>query len=241
MKQTVLVTGAASGIGAEIAKQFCLAGYNVVLNYHKNNGPGLELAHEFKGQALAFRADITNHLEVEQMISFAADNFGGIDIVVNNAGVMLWQLFDKTTQDDFNHVFDVNVKGVFNVCKATVPHMIAQKFGRIINISSMWGQVGSSCEVVYSAAKAAVDGFTKALAKELGPSNITVNSIAPGVIQTNMNKNLSAQTLESLCQETPLGRLGTPLDIANTVLFLASLKAGFITGQIIGVNGGFVI
>ncbi|MBR4624019.1 MAG: SDR family oxidoreductase, partial [Alphaproteobacteria bacterium] len=168
-------------------------------------------------------------------------NFSGIDIVVNNAGVMLWQLVDKTTLDDFNHVFDVNVKGVFNVCKATVPHMIAQKFGRIINISSMWGQVGSSCEVVYSAAKAAVDGFTKALAKELGPSNITVNSIAPGVIQTNMNKNLSAQTLESLCQETPLGRLGTPLDIANTVLFLASLKAGFITGQIIGVNGGFVI
>jgi len=241
MKQTVLVTGAASGIGAEIAKQFCLAGYNVVLTYHKNNGPGLELTHEFEGQSLAFRADITNHLEVEQMISFAAENYGGIDIVVNNAGVMLWQLFDKTTLDDFSHVFDVNVKGVFNVCKATVPHMIAQKFGRIINISSMWGQVGSSCEVVYSAAKAAVDGFTKALAKELGPSNITVNSIAPGVIQTNMNKNLSAQTLESLCQETPLGRLGTPLDIANTVLFLASLKAGFITGQIIGVNGGFVI
>ena len=145
MKQTVLVTGAASGIGAEIAKQFCLAGYNVVLNYHKNNGPGLALTHEFEGQVLAFRADVANHLEVEQMISFANEQFCGIDIVVNNAGVMLWQLFDKTTQDDFNHVFDVNVKGVFNVCKATVPHMIAQKFGRIINISSMWGQVGSSC------------------------------------------------------------------------------------------------
>ncbi|MGN1034476.1 MAG: elongation factor P 5-aminopentanone reductase [Oscillospiraceae bacterium] len=241
MKQTVLVTGAASGIGAEIAKQFCLAGCNVVLNYHKNNGLGLELTHEFKGQVLIFRADVTNHLEVEQMISCANVQFGGIDIVVNNAGVMLWQLFDKTTQDDFNHVFDVNVKGIFNVCKATVPHMITQKFGRIINISSMWGQVGSSCEVIYSAAKAAVDGFTKALAKELGPSNITVNSVAPGVIQTNMNKNLSAQTIKSLCQETPLGRLGTPLDIANTVLFLASLKASFITGQIIGVNGGFVI
>lgn len=241
MERTVLVTGAAKGIGAEIAKQFCEEGYNIIVNYHKSEGSGLLLEQKFLGKAKNFKADVSNYNEVDQMVNFAYKEFGRLDVVVNNAGVMLWQLFDTATTQDFERIFNVNVKGIFNICRASVPGMISKKYGRIINISSMWGQVGASCEVIYSAAKAAVDGFSKALAKELAPSNITVNSVSPGVIDTEMNHKLDKETIEALCDETPMKRIGLPSDVANMVLFLASEKASFITGQIIGINGGFVI
>ena len=166
--------------------------------------------------------------------------FGSADILINNAGIAQQKLFTDITDDDFTRMFDINVRGVFNCCRAALPYMIHKKHGRIINISSMWGVCGASCEVHYSASKAAVIGMTKALAKEVGPSGITVNCIAPGLIDTPMNANLSKETINELCEETPVGRIGTPEDIANAALFLASDSSSFITGQVLGVDGGFI-
>ena len=167
--------------------------------------------------------------------------FGSVEVLVNNAGIAQQKLFTDITEQDWNKMFDVDVKGVFHCCQCALPDMIHGKAGKIINISSMWGQVGASCEVHYSAAKAAVIGLTQALAKEVGPSHIQVNCIAPGVIDTEMNGHLDARTIDELKDETPLGVIGTTKDIANAVLFLASEKADFITGQVLGVNGGMII
>ena len=166
---------------------------------------------------------------------------GDIDILVNCAAISSFSLFTDITAEQWNEMFSVNVNGAFYYTRAVLPGMISQKYGRIINVSSMWGTVGASCEVHYSATKAALDGMTRALAKEVGPSGITVNAVAPGVIATEMNASLSDEALSALCDETPLGRLGTPREVAEAVLFLAGEAGGFITGQIIGVNGGFVI
>lgn len=244
MNKTVLITGASKGIGAGLAKTFAAEGYNVILNYNKSEKEAKELENQLntKGySSLAIKADISDIKQVEDMVKTAQNHFGGIDILINNAGIALQKLFCDVTDEEYNNIFDVNVKGTFNCTKIVLPSMINNKYGKIINISSIWGMVGASCEVHYSASKAAIIGLTKALSKEVGPCNITVNCIAPGVIETDMNQNLDIDTIEQLKQDTPLGKIGTPSDIAHLALFLASEKANFITGQIISPNGGMVI
>jgi 3-oxoacyl-[acyl-carrier protein] reductase len=237
--RTVLVTGASKGIGYAIARSFCESGENVIVNFNNTRDAAEELANSFAAHAMAVKADVSSFEQVKAMIEAAEAKFGTIDIVVNNAGLALWKLFTQVEEAEFDRVFAVNVKGMFNVCKVTVPQMIRRQFGRIINISSMWGLIGASCEVVYSASKAAVIGFSRGLAKELGPSNITVNCVAPGVIDTTMNAWMNEEIKESLKQKTPLDRVGCVQDIVGAVRFLASDAASFVTGQVICVDGGF--
>lgn len=242
--KTVLITGASRGIGKGAAVLFAQKNYNVVINYNNSEKEAALLEESIKsfgGSAVCIKADVSKSDEVKNMVDEVQRKFGGIDVAVNNAGISEQKLFSDITYDDWSRMFDVNVTGMFNVCKSVLPWMINQKRGKIINISSVWGMVGASCEVHYSASKAAVIGFTKALAKELGPSNIQVNCVAPGVIKTQMNAGLDTETIEALKQETPLGVIGDPVDIANTIYFLASDKSNFITGQVISPNGGFVI
>ena len=175
------------------------------------------------------------------MISEITERFGKIDVLVNNAGISVTGLFDLVSDEDSRRIFDINVFGVLNCTKKVLPHMLRRKYGRIINVSSMWGQTGASCEVHYSAAKAAVIGFTKALAKEVGPSGINVNCVAPGMIMTDMTSCYTEEEINEIKEDIPLGRCGTPHDIAETILFLASERSSYITGQIIGVNGGMII
>ena len=186
-------------------------------------------------------ADVSQKSDVELMFSQIQNEFGGVDILVNNAGIAQAKLFTDITEEEWDKMFSVNVKGIFNCTKAALPYMIHKKSGKIINISSIWGITGASCEVHYSASKAAVIGLTKALAKELGPSGITVNCVAPGVVETDMCALLSPEDISALKDETPLGCIGTPDDIAKTVLFLASGGGDFLTGQVISPNGGMVI
>lgn len=237
-----LITGAAKGIGRAVAVQLKKDGFFVIINYYRSENEAVSLLHELNSTgsikcAEIYKADVSDRSQVETMLSAA----GGVDVLVNNAGIAQQKLFTDITQHDWENMFAVDVTGVFNCCQCALPNMIHQKRGKIINISSMWGQVGASCEVHYSAAKAAVIGLTKALAKELAPSNIQVNCIAPGVINTSMNKNISEEVMRELKEETPLGRIGTPEDIAAAAGFLASENADFITGQVLGVNGGFII
>ncbi|MDD4572077.1 MAG: SDR family oxidoreductase [Clostridia bacterium] len=244
MAKTVLITGASRGIGREMARQFAYASYNVVINYNTSESSALELIEELKQagyKAIAVKADVSNGCEVQKMVETAKELYGAIDVLINNAAIAQQKLFTDITEEEWDSIFAVNVKGVYNCCKAVVPHMVSQKDGVILNISSVWGMVGASCEVHYSATKAAVIGFSKALAKELGLSGIRVNCIAPGVIDTDMNAGLSPDTLAQLKGETPLARIGTSKDIAALALFLASSEASFITGQVISSNGGFVI
>jgi len=239
--QTALITGASRGIGRAIARQLAKVGFRVIVNYNASEEEAkkliLELNNTYSIECMALRADVANRAQVEAMFAAA----GGVDVLVNNAGIAQQKLFTDITAQDWDRMFDVDVKGVFHCCQCALPDMIHQKHGKIINISSMWGQVGASCEVHYSAAKAAVIGLTKALAKEVGPSNIQVNCIAPGVIQTEMNAHLDESTMNELKDETPLGVIGTGEDIAHAVSFLAGRQSDFITGQILGVNGGIVI
>lgn len=240
----MLVTGASRGIGREIAQLFAKNGYQVAVNYCLSREQAESCVDEIQqqgGTAMMIGADVSNRLEVHNMIKQVYQSFGKIDILVNNAGIAQQKLFTDLSEQDWIKMFDINVKGVFEVTQAVLPLMIRQQQGNIVNISSMWGVTGASCEVHYSAAKAAVIGFTKALAKEVGPSHINVNCVAPGVIQTQMNDLLSQQTIQTLKEETPLGRIGTPKDIAELVLFLASEKASFLTGQIITADGGMTI
>ena len=239
MAQTVIITGASRGIGRECAVQFAAKGYNVAAVYHKSEAEAQSLKKETGCEI--FRCNCAVHSEVVSAVAEINRVFGGGDILINNAGIAQQALFSDITEEMWDNMFAVNVKSVYSFTHSVLPHMIHNKYGRIINISSMWGQVGASCEVHYSASKAAVIGFTKALAKETGLSGITVNCIAPGVIDTDMNANLDSETMEYLKEETPAARLGTPSDIARTALFLADPSADFITGQIIGVNGGFII
>jgi len=239
MKKTVLITGGSHGIGRAAALLFAQNGYDVIISYQKDHDAAQQTAKETGG--LAICADVADSKAVEQMFETIKEKYGKLDVVINNAGIAQQKLFTDITEEEWDRMFDVNIKGMFNICKQAVPMMVHEKQGKIINVSSIWGMVGASCEVHYSASKAAVEGFTKALAKELGPSGITVNCIAPGVIETEMNKNLSAQCLAELAEETPLCRNGQPEDIAKLMLFLASDGSDFITGQIISSNGGFVI
>jgi 3-oxoacyl-[acyl-carrier protein] reductase len=222
-----------------MVRDFSTAGYRVSFTYHTSEDLATALADETG--ALAIRADSASEAEANAAVEIATSRFGGVDILINNAGIAAFSLFTDITSEEWQRVMGVNLNGAFYFTKACVPHMIHEKWGRIINISSIWGITGSSCEVHYSTSKAALIGLTRALAKELGPSQITVNCIAPGVIDTDMNKCLTPQTLEALCEETPLGRLGTPEEIASLAVYLASDAAAFLTGQVISPNGGLVI
>jgi len=240
--EKVLITGATGGIGRAIARRLCRDGFFVALNYVHAERAAVALRDELNAgcrlpRAAAFRADVSDRAQAEAMFRAAGD----IDVLVNNAGIAQQKLFTDLTEEDWQRMIAVDVTGVFHCCRLALPHMIREKRGVIINISSMWGQVGASCEVAYSAAKAAVIGLTKALAKEVGPSGIRVNCVAPGVIDTPMNAAFGPEVLRGLAEDTPLGRLGRPEDIAAAVSFLASPEAGFLTGQVLGVNGGFVI
>lgn len=244
MKKTVVITGASKGIGAAMAILFARKNYNVVIGYNDSFQLAKMLSSSLSSQGynvIPIKVNVTNKLETDILIKEAVYKFGSVDVLINNAGVAHSNLITDTDEHDSDKIFDINLKGVFNCCKSVTPIMVNQKCGKIINISSMWGQIGASCEVAYSAAKAGVIGLTKALAKELAPSGITVNCIAPGLIDTTMNSNISVDDLNSFVEDIPLGRMGTAEDVAETALFLASQGADYITGQIIGVNGGYVM
>ncbi len=244
MAKTVIITGASKGIGAATAILFAQSGYNVVINYNDSFESASLLAKSLKdngANVLPFKANVSNKLEVELMIKETLYHFGNIDVLINNAGIAQQKLFTDITEYDWDKMMDINLKGVFNCCQAVLPTMINNKQGKIINVSSMWGITGASCEVHYSAAKAGVIGLTKALAKELGPSGITVNCVAPGVIETSMNAALSVEELNTLVEETPIGRIGSANEVAKSIFFLASPAADFITGEVLNINGGFVI
>lgn len=239
MPKTVLITGASRGIGAAAAELFANEGYNVIINYFSNDEAASKLAEKTGG--IAMKADVSDVEQMNCLVNEVIEKYNKIDVLVNNAGISVHGLFDMIPPEDVKRLFDVNVFGMFNTTRLVLPHMIRRKYGSVINIASMWGEVGASCEVHYSASKAAVIGFTKALAKETGPSGIRVNCVSPGFITTDMNRCYSKEVTDEIKEEIPLDRLGDPYDIAETVLFLASQKASFITGQVIGVNGGMII
>ena len=243
MNKTALVTGGAKGIGAAICKALANDGYRIALNYNNSFESAIELKNELSSvtHIEIFKADISDSSEVERMFTEIEGVFGGVDILINNAGIAQQALFTDITDEMWQKMIGVNLTGAFNCCRRALPYMIRNKFGKIINITSMWGEVGASMEVHYSASKAGLIGLTKALAKEVGLSGITVNAVSPGVIETDMMASFSDEVKSSLADETPLGVLGTPENIASAVSFLASDKAGFITGQVVSVNGGFII
>lgn len=237
--KTVLVNGGSRGIGAAVVRLFAARGYRVAFTYKKSSAAAERLAGETG--ALPICADSASEGDAVAAVAQVGEVLGDIDILVNCAAISSFSLFTDLTAEEWKRFFDVNVHGPFYYTRAVLPAMIAKKAGRIINISSMWGVTGASCEVHYSATKAALNGMTRALAREVGPSGITVNAIAPGVVDTEMNAGLTEEDRRALCDDTPLCRLGTPEEIAEAVFFLAGEGAGFITGQILGVNGGFVI
>ncbi len=239
MNKTVLITGASRGIGEKTAELFAENGYTVIVNYFRNKEKAESLASRISG--VAIMADVSDISQTSDMVDIIVEKYGKIDVLVNNAGISVTGLFDSLPAESVKRLFDVNIFGTFNCTKCVIPHMIKRKYGKIINVSSMWGQSGASCEVHYSASKAAVIGFTKALAKEVGPSGINVNCVSPGFIMTDMNKCYSCDEVSEIVDEIPIGRYGEPRDIAETILFLASEKSGFITGQTIGVNGGMIV
>ncbi len=242
MKQkTVLITGASRGIGAATARVFAQAGYCVAANYQNSEQAVQALAQEYPRQIFPVQADVADRKQVEAMFEWVRTNLGAVDVLVCNAGIAKQELFTDVTPESWQRMLDVHLTGAFHCCQCALPDMLRQKWGRIITVSSMWGQIGGSCEVAYSAAKAGLIGFTKALAKEEGPSGITVNCVAPGVIDTDMMAGFSQQDREALAEETPTGSLGSPQQVAKAILFLASEDADYITGQVLGVNGGLVI
>ncbi len=244
MSKTVIITGASKGIGAATAILFAEKGYNVIINYNSSAESALLLERSLCSNgysALSYMADVSKPNDVARMVNDVILKFGKIDVLINNAGIAQQKLFTDITDGDWEKMVSVNLTGTFNCCRAVVPHMVSRKCGCIINTSSIWGMTGASCEVHYSAVKAGIIGLTKALAKELGPSGIRVNCVAPGVIATRMNSGLSVEDLDALADDTPLSRIGKPNEVAATSYFLASSDAEFITGQVISPNGGIVI
>ena len=230
---TALITGASRGIGAACARALKKSGYDVIINYNNSEKEALALANELGAKAV--KADVSDPEQVKRMFA----EIGSVDVLVCNAGISMFKMFCDMKPDDWHKIFSVNFGGTVNCIQEAIPHMIHNKFGRIITLSSIWGVSGASCESAYSATKAAVIGLTKSLAKELGPSGITVNCVAPGVIDTDMNAHLTLDILEELKDETPLCTIGKAEDVAQAVCYLAS--APFVTGQVLGVNGGFLI
>lgn len=238
--QTALVTGASRGIGRAAAEAFAREGYRVIVNYRQSAREAEELAASLRARgadAWAVQADVAEAEAVDKMVAEA----GRVDVLVNNAGVAARGLLADLTDDAWRRVLDVNLTGFFHCARAVIPGMVRRKAGRIVAVSSMWGVTGGSCEAAYSAAKAGVIGLVKALAKELGPSGVRVNCVAPGVIDTDMNRALTQADRAALCEETPLGRVGTPQEVARAILFLAGPGGDFITGQVLSPNGGIVI
>ena len=241
--KTVLITGGSRGIGAAAVRAFAQAGYAVALNYCRSRDAALRLAEELTAQGhtvLPVQADVSDPDQVRHMVDNVLDNFCQLDILICNAGTAWRGLLCDLTDQDWHRLRGTDLDGVLYCCRAVYRHMVSRKQGRILTVSSMWGRSGASCEAAYSAAKAGVIGLTQALARELGPSGITVNCVAPGVIDTEMNAGLTPEDLQALSEETPLGRLGTPEDVARALLFLASPEAGFVTGQVLGVDGGYL-
>ena len=240
--KTVVVTGASKGIGRAVAKEFANNGYNVVICYNKSISDAQQLLNEVSQttRAIAVKVDVSNEDDVKNMVEITKKTFGNIDVLVNCAGVSDTRLLIDSTKDDYDFVFDTNMRGTYNTCKLVGREMLSNQSGKIINISSIWGLRGGSCESVYSASKGAIIAFTKALAKELGPNGINVNAVAPGFIQTDMTKNVTEEIRQEIMDNSALGRLGTPEDVAGVVSFLASEKSNFITGQVIGVDGGWL-
>lgn len=237
--KTALITGGSRGIGAACARRLAAEGYRVAINYNQSCRQAEALAEELGG--IAVQADVADPEQVKTMVDTVLDKFCQLDILVCNAGVSHIGLLSDMTDEEWRRLFAVNVDGMFYCCRAAIPHFVHRKCGRIVTVSSMWGQVGASCEAAYSASKAAVIGLTRALAKELGPSGISVNCVAPGVIDTEMNRELSVQDLDALREETPLGQIGTAGQVADAVWFLCGGQSDFITGQVLGVNGGLVV
>lgn len=245
MSKTALITGASRGIGTACVIALAKCGYNIVLNYNNSEEKAQNLAKiivdNYKVDVLCIKADVSRKEQVDNMVAQAESKFGTIDALVNNAGIAQQKLFTDTTVDDWNTVINTNLTSVYNVTHAVLPAMIRNHCGSIVNISSMWGEVGASCEVAYSASKAGVIGLTKALAKEVAPSGIRVNCVSPGVIMTDMMSGFDDETLEMIKEDIPLGALGTAKNVADAVSFLLSDKAEYITGQVLSVNGGMVI
>lgn len=243
--KTALITGATGGIGSAVAREFAQCGWALALGYHKNESQALELARELGGTygvpALPLGGDVGDSGEAQSLVRRAEAEFFRLDCLVNCAGAAQQKLLTDLSDQEWREVLATHLDGTFYLCRAVLPGMLRRHAGRIITISSIWGQVGASMEAAYSAAKAGVIGLTRALAQEVGPSGVTVNCVAPGVIDTPMNSNLSQQDREVLADSTPLCRLGTPQEVARAVLFLAGPGGDFITGQVLGVNGGFVL
>ena len=243
MKSTALVTGASRGIGRAIAVRLAREGYAVCINYLEHKEAAESLAAELLAQghqAIAVCADVADRNAVQSMVKTVEQTFGQVTLLVNNAGISRQGLFQDMDDETWNRSFAVNVNGARNTIQAVLPQMISKKSGCIVNISSIWGLRGASCEVAYACTKAALIGLTRSLALELAPSQIRVNAVAPGCIETDMVRMLGEETRSMLVEETPMGRLGTPEDIANTVAFLASEQASFLTGQVLTVDGGFI-
>lgn len=240
--KTVVVTGASRGIGRAVVKEFAREGYNVVICYNHSVSAAQELLNEISkfARAIAIKVDVSKEDEVRNMIDISKKTFGKIDVLVNSAGVSDTRLLIDSTQEDYDFVFDTNMRGTYNTCKLVGREMLSNQSGKIINISSIWGVLGGSCESVYSASKGAIIAFTKALAKEFGPNGINVNAVAPGFIQTDMTKNVTEEIKQEIIDNSALGRLGTSEDVAGVVSFLASDKSNFITGQVISVDGGWL-
>lgn len=238
-KKRVLISGGSRGIGASLCQSFCENGYKVAFIYKSNDDAALSVA--AKTGALAIKADVSNPGEAKNAVMTAYGQLGGFDVLINNAGISQIKLFTDVSDEEFSSIVNTNLGGAFYLSREVARYMVREHYGKIINIGSMWGKCGASCEVPYSASKAALRGMTMALAKELGPSGITVNCIEPGLIKTEMNKTLSEETVKEICDSTPLMRMGEPSDVASLALFLASDSASFITGQCIGVDGGFAI
>ena len=244
-RPAVLITGASRGIGAACARRFAPAGWDVGVNYCRSRQQALELVEELEQlgvRAVALAGDVSQSQQAAALVEAAEQEFGGLDALVCNAGVAGVQaLLTDLTDEQWRWTAGTNLDGVVYTMRAAVPGMVRRQKGSIVTVSSMWGLIGGSCEAAYSAAKAGVIGLTRAMAKELGPSHIRVNCVAPGVIDTDMNAHLSPQDMQALAEETPLGRIGRPEDVAEGVFFLTSAAADFITGQVLAVDGGMVI
>ncbi len=244
VNKTAIITGAATGIGRQTALVLAKEGYCVAVHYNKSESGAKTLCESIAGgggRAFAIKADLIDQKQAQFMVERAKQVFGRIDVLVNNAGAAQQKMFCDITAQDWEYIFAANVNSTFYCCKAALPYMIADKSGSIVNVSSVWGQAGASCEVHYSAAKAAVIGLTRALAKEVGRSGVRVNCVAPGVIDTQMTSCLEEETKRELSMQTPLNRMGSAYETAQAICFLASDKAAYITGQVLSVNGGFYI
>ena len=242
MEKVAIVTGASRGIGREIAKSLAKQNIKVIANYNNSEEKAIELKKELEAEGIEIdivKADVSKREEIKNLVKYAIENYEKIDILINNAGIGEYKLFTDETDEDWNKVINTNLYSAFATSQEVIPNMIKNKNGCIINISSVWGMVGASMEVLYSVSKAGIDGFTKALAKELGPSNIRVNAIAPGIVDTDMCKNFTKEELEDIKEEIPLERIGKVKDISKCINWL--IDDDYTTGQIISINGGWII